>query len=158
MLVVTKHLSVGWIDAFWQAARGRYGVEIIGAGPESRAFDTARKHVHARGMVAMMIDQVPLRRSHAMELPFLGAPAWVDRAPAMLAARTGALYAVPAARRRDDGTQEIVVLEAIAPPARATRAWVDDTTARTTACLERFILAHPTEWLWMHRRWKSPPL
>jgi KDO2-lipid IV(A) lauroyltransferase len=75
----------------------------------------------------------------------------------MLAARTGALYAVPAARRRDDGTQEIVVLEAIAPPRRATRAWVDDTTARATACLERFILAHPTEWLWMHRRWKAPP-
>jgi KDO2-lipid IV(A) lauroyltransferase len=154
LLVVTKHLSVGWVDAFWQAARGRYGVSFASA---SGAFEAARRHVHARGMVAMMIDQVPLRRTHAMELPFLGAPAWVDRAPAMLAARTGALYAVPVARRRNDGTQEILVLEAIAPPRRATRAWVDDTTARATACLERFILANPTEWLWMHRRWKAPP-
>lgn len=71
LLVVTKHLSVGWIDAFWQAARGRYGVSVIGAGVGGGAgvrggvgggvgvggaFETARKHVHARGMVAMMID------------------------------------------------------------------------------------------------------
>ena len=104
----------------------------------------------------MMIDQVPLRRSHALEVPFLGSTAWVDRAPAMLAARTGALFAVPASRRRDDGIQEVVVLDALSPPKRAGLAWVNEATTYATRLLEQFILRNPTEWLWMHRRWKTP--
>jgi KDO2-lipid IV(A) lauroyltransferase len=153
LLVVTKHLSIGWLDRFWQASRRRYGVSLTGA---RGALARARMHVQGRGMVAMMIDQVPLRREHALELPFLGATAWVDRAPATLAARTGALFAVPVARRLPDGRQEISVVEAMKP--ERSRAWIDDATARATAALERFVRANPTEWLWMHRRWKAPPL
>ena len=152
LLVVTKHLSIGWVDAFWQASRARYGVSITAA---RGALERARAQLRQGGMVATMIDQVPLRRAHAIELPFLGASAWVDRAPATLAARTGAFFVVPAARRLLDGRQEIIVLEAMEPS--RTRAWIDMATARANAALERFVRDHPTEWLWMHRRWKSPP-
>ena len=30
-------------------------------------------------------------------------------------------------------------------------------TARITAVLEQAIREHPTEWVWMHRRWKTRP-
>jgi KDO2-lipid IV(A) lauroyltransferase len=153
LLVVTKHLSVGWLDAFWQSSRRRYGVALTSA---RGAFDRARVHLRDGGLVAMMIDQVPLRRAHAMELPFLGAEAWVDRAAATLAARSGALFAVPAARRLADGTQEIVILDVMQP--NKTRAWIDRATERATGALDAFVRANPTEWLWMHRRWKRPPV
>jgi KDO2-lipid IV(A) lauroyltransferase len=26
-----------------------------------------------------------------------------------------------------------------------------------TRVLEEFVLRHPEQWLWMHRRWKPPP-
>ena len=153
LLVVTKHLSLGFVDVFWQSTRARYGVSLA---PAKGAFERARSHVASRGAVAMMIDQVPMRRAHSLEVNFLGAPAWVDRAPATLAARTGTLFVVPAAHRREDGTQLVTVLDVMAPPARAGRAWIDYATARATSALESFVLAHPTEWLWMHRRWKTP--
>ncbi len=153
MLIVTKHLSIGWIDAFWQASRSRYGVSLIGA---SGAFARAREHVATGGSVAMMIDQVPIKRAHAIELPFLGENAWVDRAAATLAAKTGAMFIVPAARRAPDGSQELMVLEALEPPAKATRAWIDLATTLATSALDRFVRQNPTEWLWMHRRWKTP--
>jgi KDO2-lipid IV(A) lauroyltransferase len=152
LLVVTKHLSAGWIDRYWQSSRARYGVTGTGA---AGAYDRARAHVHEGGSVAMMIDQVPNKRAHGLEVDFLGARAWVDRAPATVAARTGVPIVVPAARRLEDGTQEILVLDVIAPPKRATREWIDDATIRATRALDRFVRENPTEWLWMHRRWKS---
>ncbi len=152
LLIVTKHLSVGFVDRFWQASRARYGVTTVAA---QGAYGRARRHIADRGAVAMMIDQVPNRASHGLALPFLGADAWVDRAPATVAARTGALFVVPAARRLADGTQELVVLDALAPPPRASRAWIDDATARATSLLDRFVRENPSEWLWMHRRWKT---
>jgi len=154
LLVVTKHLSVRFVDAFWQAARAGYGVSLAPAGG---ALARGRERIAAGGAVAMMIDQVPSRRAHAVETSFLGARAWADRAPATLAARTGAPLVVSASWRDARGVQEIVALETFAPPARASRAWIERATASATEALERFVLAHPTEWLWMHRRWKTPP-
>jgi KDO2-lipid IV(A) lauroyltransferase len=152
LLVVTKHLSAGWIDRYWQSSRARYGVTVTAA---SGAYERARAHVRGGGSVAMMIDQVPNKKAHGLEVDFLGAPAWVDRAPATLAARAGVPMVVPVARRLEDGTQEITVLDVIAPPRRATRDWIDDATVRATRALDRFVRENPTEWLWMHRRWKS---
>jgi KDO2-lipid IV(A) lauroyltransferase len=154
LLVVTKHLSVRFVDAFWQRARAGYGVSLA---PAAGAFARGMRHVASGGAVAMMIDQVPMRRAHAVQAPFLGQTAWVDRAPAALAARSGAPLIVSAARRDDRGVQEIHALDVIAPPARAGREWIDAATVRATAALERFVLQNPTEWLWMHRRWKPPP-
>lgn len=154
LLVVTKHLSLGFVDAFWQEARARYGVSLSSA---AGALERARRQLDAPGAVAMMIDQVPLRRAHAVEASFLGARAWVDRAPATLAARARVPLVVSAARRDERGVEHVVALEAFGPPPRATRAWIEDATIRATAALERFVLLYPTEWLWMHRRWKTPP-
>jgi len=153
LLVVTKHLSMRFVDAFWQGARASYGVSLA---PAAGALSRGRERIAARGAVAMMIDQAPLRRAHAVEAQFLGAPAWVDRAPATLAARAGVPLVVSAARRDERGVQSIHALDVIPPPLRATRAWIDDATLRATGALERFVLAHPTQWLWMHRRWKTP--
>jgi Kdo2-lipid IVA lauroyltransferase/acyltransferase len=30
-------------------------------------------------------------------------------------------------------------------------------TARYTAAIERHVRAHPEQWFWVHRRWKSRP-
>jgi KDO2-lipid IV(A) lauroyltransferase len=157
LLVVTKHLSAGFIDRYWQSSRARYGVTVTGA---AGAYERARVHVRAGGSVAMMIDQVPNKKTHGLELEFLGERAWVDRSAATLAARAGVPMIVPAARRLEDGTQELQVLDVIAPPhhmnGRASRDWIDEATARATRALDRFVRENPTEWLWMHRRWKSP--
>ncbi len=155
LMVVTKHLSMGFVDAFWQRTRARYGVELVGA---SGAFARGRAHVRAGGAIAMMIDQVPARRPHAIAAEFLGASAWVDKAPAALAARTAAALLVPCARRCEDGVQELDVLDVIEPPERAGSAWIEEATRRATRALEGFVLANPTEWLWMHRRWATPKL
>lgn len=154
LLVVTKRLRVRALDAFWQRTRRAYGVRLAGA---SGALDRARRTLARGGAVAMMIDQVPLRRRHAIDVEFLGQPAHADKGPAALAARSGAPMLVAAARRdAATGLHELSVLCVLEPPERAGAAWIEDATRRATAALDAFVRAHPSEWLWLHRRWRAP--
>lgn len=150
LLVVTKRLSVRWMDAFWQGTRARMGVKLC----EARgAMACAREVLRRRGAVAMMIDQRPSSSRRAVVCDFLGARALVDRAPATLAASTKAPLVVAASCRGEDGRHRLHVLDVRVPPARPSRAWIDQATAEATRSLDAFVRAHPSQWLWLHRRW-----
>ena len=152
LLVVTKQLKVRWLDRFWQKTRAARGLVLAhGGGVMKRSREMLRRG----GAVAMMIDQVPASPKHAVAIDFLGRPALVDRSPAVLAASARAPLVVAAACREKDGNQTLHVLEVLWPPERSSRAWVDAATRSYTRALERFVRAHPSQWLWLHRRWKG---
>lgn len=153
LLVVTKRLSVPWLDRFWQSTRARRGVRFAQA---QGAFAAARRTLASGGAVVLMIDQVPLRRRHGIEVEFLGRPALVDRSAAALAAASGAPLVVAAARRDESGQQVLHVLQLLVPQGTAGRSWIDSTTAAATGALDRFVRAYPDQWLWLHRRWAAP--
>lgn len=157
LLVVTKHLSQRWLDRFWQSTRAALGVRLAdAAGALARAKETLRRG----GAVAMMIDQVPASARHAVAVEFLGAAAHADRAAAALAASSGAPLVVAASRRDERGRQVLEVLDVLLPPRRAARAWIDGATRDATRALDTFVRRHPSQWLWLHRRWKpmlAPP-
>ncbi len=150
VVVVTKRLRVAWLDAFWQRTRARRGVSLTeGTG----ALGVAHEVLGRGGVVAMMIDQVPERTKHGVLGEFLGAPARVDRAAAVLAARAGAPLVVTAARRSTEG-HVLEVLRVFFPPDRPSQRWIEETTLDATKALEDFVRRYPSAWLWMHRRWR----
>ena len=151
LLVVTKHLRVRWLDRFWQSTRAKLGVSLSDA---HGAIARSRAVLRRGGVVAMMIDQVPLSASHASPVVFLGQTAATDRAPAALAASARVPLVVAAAHRDEDGRQLLHVLDVLLPPSRPSRAWVLEATRTATRALDRFVRAHPSQWLWLHRRWK----
>jgi len=152
LLVVTKRLSLGSIDGFWQATRAGRGVRLVDA---LGAVPHAREALRRGAAVAMMIDQAPVSPRHTVRVDFLDRPALADRAPAALAAACAAPLVVAASSRGADGDHVLHVLDVIAPPRRPGRAWIDAATGRATAALDGFVRAQPTQWLWMHRRWKG---
>jgi KDO2-lipid IV(A) lauroyltransferase len=151
LLVVTKHLRMRSLDRYWQATRSTNGVVLCDA---KGALATARRVLSRGGAVVMMIDQVPDVAEHAVDAEFLGRPAMTDRAPAVLAAAARAPMMLVAGRRDAVGTHRLSVLGHWLPPRRPSREWIDETTRAATHSLERFIRTHPSEWLWLHRRWK----
>ena len=152
LLVVTKQLKVRFVDRFWQGTRAAQGVVLAhGGGVLKRARETLRRG----GAVAMMIDQVPASPRRAMAIDFLGRPALVDRSPAVLAASARCPLVVAAACRERDGNHTLHVLEVLWPPERTAGAWIDAAARSYTRALERFVRAHPSQWLWLHRRWKG---
>jgi KDO2-lipid IV(A) lauroyltransferase len=102
----------------------------------------------------MMIDQVPASKKHAIEIEFLGRPAYVDRAPAVVAASRGAPLVIAASRREANGVHVLAVLDVVEPPTRPSKEWATQATRTATRALERFVRQHPDQWLWLHRRWK----
>lgn len=155
LMVVTKRLSVRTLDAFWHRTRARFGVRLI---TSEDALSRARRELAAGGAVAMVIDQAPMRRSHGVVGSFLGADAWLDRTPAVLAARTRSPLVVAASMREPNGHHAMSVLLVIEPPAEggAQRNWIEEATKQSAAALEGFVRTHPESWLWLHRRWKKP--
>jgi KDO2-lipid IV(A) lauroyltransferase len=152
--VVTKRLSLSWLDRFWQERRRSFGVELIhGRGAFAGAVDA----VERGRAVGVMIDQVPERRSAVSYLGFLGAPARCDTMPALLAARTGAPLLLALGRRTRDGRHAVDLRLRLDPPARPGRRWVEEATRALNAALEDFIREEPAQWLWLHRRWKDVP-
>jgi KDO2-lipid IV(A) lauroyltransferase len=88
---------------------------------------------------------------------FLGAPARVDVAPALVAMRARVPLVVAFPRRTGDGLHTVDIVSIFSPPRRPTRAWAESATIEATKLLEHFVRRHPEQWLWMHRRWKTSP-
>ncbi len=151
--VVTKRLSWRALDRFWQRLRADRGVILLDAlGAATRVRDA----LGAGGVVALLVDQAPDPARRALPSPFLGEVARHDLAPAILAARARAPIAVVLARRLPDGTHRVELVDAIdAAELRGGRCRVDAVALRIAAAVERFVLATPEQWLWLHRRWKG---
>jgi KDO2-lipid IV(A) lauroyltransferase len=154
LTVIVKPMSVGWVDRFCRSSREARGV---GLSLPQNALAYAREAITRGDIVAMLIDQVPLRASHSVIVDFLCGRADVDRSPAALAAAMRCPLVVAVSRRREEGGHVLEVLAVLEPPARDRRAWTVEATRTATRVFERWVHAHPGEWLWMHRRWRASP-
>lgn len=140
LFVVAKPFSNARFDAFVARLRAKLGVLTIDPRGAARSVVKA---LRSGALVVMPIDQVPDRVAHATIATFLGARAYVDRAPFVLARRANVKVLVCAAHREGD-RHRARVLAAVSDPAEA------------TAVLDGFVRAHPESWMWLHRRWKEP--
>ena len=162
LAVVTKRLSSKGLDAFWQSTRRRRGLSLIA--PFSQPASTSgvlrsiRDRLHETGSVALLVDQDPERHTSVVDAPFLGEVALHDTLPATIAARCGAPIVVAFARRDHRGQHVVEIVDVLTPPDHAGLAWIAEATRSIGARLDEFVRAHPDQWLWLHRRWKTRPL
>jgi KDO2-lipid IV(A) lauroyltransferase len=152
--VVTKRLHVRVLDSLWQGVRRRRGVKLLGVGT---ARDEALGALGRGEFVAMLIDQAPERARAVTKAMFLGANVWVDLAPALVAMRARAPLVVAFPLCLTDGSHSIEVAKIVEPPSRPKRSWPAEAMVEATRALEEFVVKHPEQWLWMHRRWKPLP-
>ncbi len=101
------------------------------------------------GAVGMVADHY---MAHGVPVEFLGRPAWTAVSAAEMAVKYGALVVPIYGLRRPDGLNfDIIADDTVAhgDPVEMTRA--------INASLEKLVRAHPEQWFWIHRRWKTPP-
>lgn len=109
------------------------------------------KWLQQKKYIAMLVDQ---KMNDGVEAPFFGRPAMTPVAAAQLARRFGCPI-ILATMYRTTGVNFVQQAEVPFYVAQTSDREQDILIAITeiNARLERFIRAHPGQWLWLHRRW-----
>jgi KDO2-lipid IV(A) lauroyltransferase len=147
--VVTRELHAGWLNHYWMETRRACGVRLLPARGSAHAILRALR----RGeIVALLLDQ---HQPGGLVVPFFERPAATSDALARLARSTRAPV-VPAFLLRAERGHCFVLGEPLPLWWTADRrADLRRATALFTARLEQEVRAYPSQWLWVHRRWKA---
>lgn len=139
--------------------RARLGVRIV---EHRNAVFTVLKALKRKGVAAFLVDH-NAGRDESLFLPFLGKAAAVNSGPALLAVRSGAAVwpCFLVREARPDGTAGYVF--ELHPPLDTTALEggrdekIKQTAEFYSNAVEQAVRAHPDQWFWMHRRWKTRP-
>ncbi len=151
--VLVRRLFDSRSDALLNAWRGRCGLTLHdgrgGVIPVIRALREG-------ALLGALVDQDT--RGPAVFAEFFGRPARTSSLPFLLARRTGAPM-VPMWIHRDARGGHRVRIRPELPPSTLSDpgAAIRADAAAWNRLLEGVIRRHPEEWVWHHRRWKTPP-
>lgn len=130
----------------------------LGATAVERGKDTLKviKNLKAGGTMIILIDQDTKVKSRFVN--FFGMPCSTPVGAAVIAMKTGAAVIPMIIHLRDDLMQEINCYPEI--PMIITGNEENDmivNTQKMSDATENEIRKHPTQWVWMHERWKTKP-
>ncbi len=151
---VARRLDNPYLDRYIRWFRKRTGQTLI---PKTGGLDQMVEVLRANGVVSFLADQDAGPRGVYVE--FFGRHASTHKAIALLAIEHQAPVIVGVARRIGPGFRYEIRCQDIIDPADLTGT-ADDVrvlTQRFTSALERLIRQDPTQYLWLHRRWKNQP-
>ena len=149
MHVVVRPLDNPKIDAMVEQRRGMSGNFVITKRDFVRPMMRALRDNEA---VGVLVDQNSTL-DNGVFVNFFGIPACVATGFAKLAARSGAAV-IPGFALWNERDQRYILK--FYPIVEMTGDEVEDTKA-VQRSLEAAIAAHPDQWLWVHRRWKTRP-
>jgi len=139
------------LDRLLVDIRRRSGIRNIARGRQTREI---LRSLRENRIVAMLIDQDT--RVKGVFVDVFGKSAYTLVGPAVLAIRTGATVVPMAIHREPDDTHHVVVRPEIGMVRTGDiERDVQVNTQRCSKALEAFIREHPSQWVWMHERWKT---
>ena len=124
--------------------------------PRKGALAKLLRVLRRGGDVAFLVDQHA--GSEGVWVDFFGRPASTTPAPALLSLRTNAPIITAYTRRIDRGFKfEMVLDRPIQVESTGDRQRdVERITTAINARIESYIRRAPEQWLWLHRRWRTP--
>lgn len=151
--LVVKPFSPG-VDRFVNRIRRASGLGVIYAEGAVRPIIRALKNDES---VVFVLDQNATRKIGVF-VDFFGEKACTMSALATLAARTGAAVIAATPYRDEAGRHVLKVHPEIPLEERASqKETVEHMTQVYTRFLEEAIRAHPAQWFWTHKRWRTRP-
>lgn len=153
--VVARTQGNPYLNKLIENVRARYGNKVI---YKKGALKAIMKELKKNRGVGVLMDQAVLK-DEGYKIDFLGRPAWTTKMPVLIARKTGAAV-VPIFINRLDKPNDYKHVINIYPEIELsvtndarTDLTIED-TKRFSGFIENYIMQHPTEWLWIHKRWK----
>jgi KDO2-lipid IV(A) lauroyltransferase len=155
MGMVIRRLDNPLVDAMVNDIRCRHGNRVLHKDDFARGLLGAMRTGETVGIL-MDTNMTP---PQGLFVPFFGIEACTASGLARVALKTGAAV-LPGFLLWEESERRYVLHfypEIALADSGDTEADTADNTARFTAVLEDAIRQYPSQWLWMHRRWKTRP-
>ena len=150
---IVRELRSPRLNALVSSYRERAGYATIDRDTGIRHALRCLKRNELLGIVADVDTSVS-----GVFVDFFGQPAYTPYSPVAIALKTGAAILPTFIVRQSDGSHRAI----IEPPLVLQRTDVKEkdlvtNTQKFTKIIESYIRQYPTQWIWMHRRWKTQP-
>ena len=148
---VRRPLKPRWFNDFiaWKDRRAGFGT-LSKRGSLDRMLDLL-----SQGAIIVFVFDQHAGGRDGVVVDFFGHPAGTFKSLALIALETGAPVIPSSSWREPDGTH-VLRFEEPLPLIESDDAKeaIRLNTRAYNAALERMLLRHPEQWIWMHRRWK----
>jgi len=119
------------------------------------SLDEVLSLLESGAAIVYVFDQHALRKD-GIVVDFFGHPAGTFKSPALLALSTGAPVIPASSWREPDGTHVLRFEEPLPLiDCDDVKEAIRQNTLAYNVALERMLLRHPEQWIWMHGRWKT---
>lgn len=149
MSAVARHQNNPYLNRMTETMRMKFNNrQIYKTGALKGIMSVIRKN----DIVGILVDQA-VSPDDGARISFLGRSAWASKLPVILSRKTGAPI-VPVFLHREEGRHVMTFY----PELTFEGEWTDETLQHDVQMysntIERYVVEHPTEWYWVHRRWK----
>ena len=150
MNVVARALNNSYLNKLMEKTRKKYGNTVIYKKGALKKILSALKRNEA---VVILMDQSVIR-DEGVVADFLGKKDHIMKTPAIIARKTGSPVLPVFGRRVGKGHLIEIGDEIVLDKAEDYEQAVYNDTIRFSGHIENYIKNNPSEWLWIHRRWK----
>lgn len=148
---VRRPLKPKWFNEYITRRFRRAGFGTIA---KRDSLETILDLLEKGAIVVFVFDQYAGKKD-GVTVDFFGHPAGTFKSPALLAMSTGAPVIPASSWREPDGTHVLRFEEPLPLIEHEnTGEAIRQNTRDYNAAIERMLLRHPEQWIWMHRRWK----
>jgi KDO2-lipid IV(A) lauroyltransferase len=150
---IGKRLGNEQLNTLLFESRGKKGVQTLARGS---SYKTILRVLAENNLVGILIDQDTDVRGVFVD--FFGRPAYTPIGAAMLAMDSGAPVLPMFYLKKDDDSYVFIIKEEIQLVMTGNRRKdMEENTRRFHEIIEKYIKKYPTQWVWMHNRWKTTP-
>ncbi|NLE91052.1 MAG: lysophospholipid acyltransferase family protein [Elusimicrobia bacterium] len=151
--VIMRRMRDIRMERFLIRKRSKFGMRVIYSQPRQACVGETLRALRSNEMVFIPMDQN--FGTAGVFVDFFGKKAATATGPVVLAQRTGSAIVPCFIVRQSDNTHRIIFEPQMALPEGPD--CIAESVQNITAVIEAYIRRYPSEWGWMHKRWKARP-
>jgi KDO2-lipid IV(A) lauroyltransferase len=147
---IVRHQNNPHLNAVVEKMRMSYGNKVI---YNRAALRQILGVIKGDGVIGMLADQA-VSSENGVLVEILGRQAWANKAPVIIANKTG-VPLVPVFMHREKDRNILTIHPEYELCGEISDSGILRDIQALSRYLEDFICAHPADWYWVHRRWKG---
>lgn len=151
--VITKQIKQPELDNLLVKLRERNNIRML---PKRGSFRDAVRELKSGRVLGFVLDQ-NMKKKHGIHVTFFDRPACTTPGLAMMSAHAG-VPVLPVCIFREGDRYTVKSYPLIKPPADRKPETLQAATQEYSNVVESMIREQPEGWIWIHKRWRTPPV